>query len=93
MSDEDLYLTGRLEHATHTNCLPDGRTIRPADAIGLAARIAHVEEMEGRPANLEDLMEFDRELCSRFARWDQAPNYGALAVLLRDEARRLVSLS
>jgi hypothetical protein len=72
---------------------PGGGPLRPSDAIELAARICQAEEREGRPVVLEDLFPFDQELCQRFAVWVDAPRYGQLAVMLRDEARRLVSLS
>jgi hypothetical protein len=73
MESNDHPYRGYLEHATHFNQLPEGGSIRPADAIDLAARICRIEEMEGRPAALQDLMPFDRELCQRFAVWTDAP--------------------
>lgn len=87
----DENFVGRLENAKHQNGLPDGRQIRPAEAIDLAFRLCQIEEMEGRPAVLADLYEYDKDLVSRFCIWDEADRYGPLAVLVVSEARRLMA--
>lgn len=88
---EDHPYRGYLEKATHYNPLPTGGSVRPADAINLAARLCQIEEREGRPATLADLMPFDQELAARFARWDQAANYGPLAEMVVRECRRIAA--
>ncbi len=88
--DEEIW-SGRLENAKHQNGLPDGRQIRPAEAIDLAFRLCQIEEMEGRPAVLADLYPYDRELVSKFAEWEQAPRYGPLAQMVVAECQRLIS--
>lgn len=93
METNDHTYRGYLEHATHFNQLPEGGSIRPSDALELAARICQAEEREGRPARMEDLYPFDRELAARFARWDQAPKYGQLAEMVCSECKRLVAES
>lgn len=88
---EDHPYRGYLEKATHYNPLPTGGSIRPADAINLAAQLCQIEEREGRAATLADLMPFDQELAARFARWDQAANYGPLAEMVVRECRRIAA--
>ena len=90
MTEEHVY-RGYLEHATRFNQLPEGGSIRPADAINLAAQLCQIEEREGRAATLADLMPFDQELAARFARWDQAANYGPLAEMVVRECRRIAA--
>ena len=87
----DEIWSGRLENAKHQNGLPDGRQIRPAEAIDLAFRLCQIEEMEGRPAVLADLYPYDKDLVSKFARWDQADRYGPLAEMVVSEARRIMA--
>lgn len=88
---DDKIWSGRLENAKHQLGLPDGRQIRPAEAIDLAFRLCQFEEMEGRPAVLTDLYPYDQALVAKFAEWDQAPRYGALAEMVVSEARRLMA--
>lgn len=88
---EDHPYRGYLEKATHYNPLPTGGSIRPADAINLAARLCEIEGREGRLATLADLLPFDQELCQRFARWPDAPNYGTLAEMVVRECRRITA--
>ena len=88
--DETIW-SGRLENARHQNGLPDGRQIRPAEAIDLAFRLCQIEEMEGRPARLADLYPYDKDLVSKFAEWDQAPRYGPLAEMVVAESKRIMA--
>jgi hypothetical protein len=87
---EAEFYAGLLERRCGYLLLPDGGSIQPAKAIDLAIIFCDVEEEHGT-IKLECFDPPAKDLIERFARWHPTSNDGALAALVTDTARSLLS--